>query len=163
MTAGERKLAQEALAKTERLADSLRSSVDRLRAMAPLSAETVRTASSQDKDLMDAFVHRYCKLQDLLGTQIFRAILILDLEDPPAAMMDLVNAVAKRGIVDDLAEWAELRRARNRLVHEYEDAPDRAARALQDALDKAAPLMLAVHDRAAAYLTRRLAQIENLP
>jgi hypothetical protein len=154
-------LALSAVQKTQRLADSLASALTRLRDRSPLTTAFVRDATDEDKDLMDAFVHRYGKLQDMLGAQLFRSVLLLDLEDPPASMMDLVNAVAKRGIVDDLAEWAELRKTRNRLVHEYEDAPERAAAALQHAIDVAAPMMLTVQERAASYITRRLSQRQS--
>lgn len=161
MTPAERAHICAVLTKTGKLADSLTSALERLRDHAPLTSAFVGGATEADKDLMDAFVHRYCKLQDMLGNQVFRSILIADLETPPAAMVDVVNAVAKRGVVDDLTEWDVLRKMRNRLVHEYEDAPERAARALQDAIATAAPLMLDIHARAVKYLMARLTEREG--
>lgn len=158
MSSSDEALALAAVQKTQRLADSLASALTRLGEESPLTAAFISSATPEDKDLMDAFVHRYGKLQDMLDAQLFRSILLIDLEDPPASMVDLVNAVAKRGIVDDLNEWSDLRKTRNRLVHEYEDAPDRAAAALQHAIDVAAPTMLAIQGRAASYVNRRLAE-----
>lgn len=72
-----------------------------------------------DLDQYEALTARFARLQDtLLGP--FRLIAILELEERKAERVrDLLNYMEKLGIIDSSDEWAEMRRLRNAIAHEY--------------------------------------------
>ncbi|MGH8573356.1 MAG: HepT-like ribonuclease domain-containing protein [Gammaproteobacteria bacterium] len=72
-----------------------------------------------DLDQYEALTARFARLQDtLLGP--FRLIAILELEERKAERVrDLLNYMEKLGIIDAADEWAEMRRLRNAIAHEY--------------------------------------------
>lgn len=72
-----------------------------------------------DLDHYEALTARFARLQDtLLGP--FRLIAILELEERKAERVrDLLSYMEKLGIIDSSDEWAEMRRLRNAIAHEY--------------------------------------------
>ena len=136
------------------LATSFAFSIRRISADAPFTADDVRMLGEEAKAQIDAFTLHFSKLQDLIGAKLFRSILILDLEDVPPAMLDVLAAMEKRGLIDDENSWRDLRDVRNDLSHNYRIDPAGVADNLNEAL-RQAPELLAILERVRAYLVRR--------
>ena len=67
---------------------------------------------------LDAFVSRFCRLQDTLGDKLLPVYLSLQLE-PTGTVLDNLNRAEKLGLISSVADWIEARSLRNSLVHEY--------------------------------------------
>ena len=67
---------------------------------------------------LDAFVSRFCRLQDTLGDKLLPVYLSLQLE-PIGTVLDNLNRAEKLGLIPSVADWIEARSLRNSLVHEY--------------------------------------------
>lgn len=75
----------------------------------------------QHEDLaerLDAFVSRFCRLQDTLGDKLLPAYLQSQLE-PTSTALDNLNRAEKLGLVPSVETWIEARNLRNSLIHEY--------------------------------------------
>lgn len=93
------------------------------------------------KEKLDAFSMRFGKLQDMLGDQIFRALLAIEKEDVQGmTMRTKLNLMEKMGIIDSAEQWEELRKIRNGLTHDYEENPEQAAAFLNIAVGRALEL-----------------------
>lgn len=78
-------------------------------------------AIEQNADLterLDAFVSRFCRLQDTLGDKLLPVYLRMQLE-PIGTVLDNLNRAEKLGLISSVADWIEARSLRNSLVHEY--------------------------------------------
>jgi hypothetical protein len=76
------------------------------------------------RQLTDQILFRFMKLQDTLGERLIPATLGMlaeTFEDWP--MRDRLDRLEKLGYVD-VESWLRWRELRNRLAHEYPDAPD---------------------------------------
>ena len=97
----------------------------------PMTSERA-VAMRGDADLSeraDAFVDRFGRLQDTLGDKLLPALLTA-LAERPGAAIDNLNRAERLGFVDSVDDWIEIRRLRNRMVHEYVRDADELARAL---------------------------------
>lgn len=148
--------ATEALAAARMVAQSLAEARDHLTSRRPLTGAALSKADFAEKAIIDAFTLRFSKLQDLIGRQLLRLVHLVELADPPDAIIDLVAAAERRGLFPDSADWAALRRARNGLTHDYPTDPARAAAALEFALDQT-PVLLDVNQRLTDYIAARIA------
>ena len=93
------------------------------------------------KEKLDAFSMRFGKLQDMLGDQIFRALLAIEKEDVQGmTMRTKLNLMEKMGIIGSAEQWEELRKIRNGLTHDYEENPEQAAAFLNIAVGRALEL-----------------------
>lgn len=91
--------------------------------------------------LIDQLLFRFTKLQDALGERLVPATLVQlaePFEDWP--MRDRLNRLEKLGYltVDDWLRWREVR---NRLAHEYPDAPERRLASLHAGVQAARELL----------------------
>lgn len=104
--------------------------LDSLKKLYPLTAKKLHTLSSADKDKLDVLAFRFAKLQDLLGTKIFReylAVLQYPVEDKN--FLELLKELDKEKILDiDL--WSEFRGVRNSISHDYPSEEDEKAEAI---------------------------------
>jgi hypothetical protein len=94
--------------------------------------------------LLDQILYRFSKLQDAAGERLVPATLAQlaeAYEDWP--MRDRLDRLERLGYLD-ATMWLEWRAARNRLAHEYPDAPQLRWAALGDALQAAQSLMVCV-------------------
>jgi hypothetical protein len=104
--------------------------------------------------LLDQILYRFMKLQDAMGERLLPATLAMLLEpfdDWP--MRDRLDRLERLGYLDTV-QWLDWRGVRNRLAHEYPDAPEMRWAALQDALAAARALLTCCE----AWLSR-LAQL----
>ncbi len=99
----------------------------------------------------DAFVARFGRLQDTLADKLLPALLDW-LAEPVAAAIDNLNRAERLGWIESVQTWTEVRRLRNRMIHEYVRDPSELAMALTAA--HAAVPMLAAAARAMATRVR---------
>ncbi|MDX8409994.1 MAG: hypothetical protein R8J84_08170 [Mariprofundales bacterium] len=89
--------------------------------------------------VMDSFVFRLIKVQDMMGERLFRALLVALAEDRDAmTMLDVLDRLEKLGLIPSAQQWLDYRNLRNVLTHEYpENSADRidALRAARLAFD----------------------------
>ena len=106
---------EESLIHINRLWDVLGS----LKALHPLSLENFHTLKLEDKDKLDVLAFRFAKLQDLLGTKIFREYLsVIQYPVEDKNYLDLLKELEKENILSiDL--WSEFRGVRNNISHDY--------------------------------------------
>lgn len=67
---------------------------------------------------LDAFVSRFCRLQDTLGDKLLPVYLSIQLE-AIGTVLDNLNRAEKLGLITSVADWIEARSLRNSLVHKY--------------------------------------------
>lgn len=97
--------------------------------------------SSLEKFAINALIFRFSKLQDLLGSKIFRSFLEFnkfDVEDK--SFLVLLKEIEKEGIVD-IDTWDEFRKIRNNIAHEYPGEEEEALEAVELLIKKSASLI----------------------
>jgi hypothetical protein len=101
--------------------------------------------------LSDQIIYRFMKLQDALGERLVPATLARLLETyEPWSMRDRLDRLEKLGFLEvDL--WLAWRDVRNRLAHEYPDAPELRHAAVLAAI-RAAGALIAAYDNWKARL-----------
>lgn len=86
----------------------------------PLDRERYQLLTDAQIGNIDQIVFRFTKLQDELGTNTFRYILVYlkeDILDKP--FRDILNKLERLRIIDSSDTWLALRELRNDLAHEY--------------------------------------------
>lgn len=90
-------------------------------------------AVEQNADLterLDAFVSRFCRLQDTLGDKLLPAYLSMQLE-PIGTVLDNLNRAEKLGLIASI----KARSLRNNLVHEYAEDVELLRQSILHALE----------------------------
>ncbi len=106
---------QEANVHIERLREILKE----IKKYYPLNLDTFLNFNLEEKNLFDAFVFRFAKLQDLIGAKIFRNFLeYSDFITKGKSFLEILREIEKEGIID-IDTWMELRKIRNFLSHDY--------------------------------------------
>jgi len=105
-------------------------------------------ANAEKLRLLDQLLFRFTKLQDAVGLRLVPATLAA-LSEPfeEWPMIDRLNRLEKLGFVN-VDDWLRWREIRNRLAHEYPDAPDIRFAAIETAV-------AAAHGLATAYRSWR--------
>ena len=93
--------------------------LDVLETLYPLDNTKMEAMSTENKDKLDVLAFRFSKLQDLLGTKIFREYLIV-LQYPVEGknFLELLKELEKEHIID-IDIWSEFRGVRNSISHDY--------------------------------------------
>ncbi len=91
---------------------------------------------------VEAFVSRFGRLQDTLGDKLLPRYLAA-LGERPLAFIDNLAKAERLGLINSADHWLELRRLRNRMIHEYVDDSKLLAEALQAGHRGVAELALA--------------------
>jgi hypothetical protein len=86
----------------------------------PLDRERYQNLDDAQIGNIDQLVFRFTKLQDELGTNTFRYLLISLQEDIlEKSFRDILNRLEQLKIIDSSDIWLALRELRNDLAHEY--------------------------------------------
>lgn len=119
----------------------LRDVLASLKELYPLTTEKFLSLSLADKDRLDALAFRFAKLQDLLGTKIFREYLtVLQYPVEDKNFLEILKELDKENIVDiDL--WSEFRGVRNAISHDYPLEDDDKVEAINYLIDHIEELM----------------------
>ncbi len=138
----ERALLGEIIAATERVADSLRLSVEEVSRFAPVAPDAVdRMPRSQQKDVLSLF-KSYEQLVDLLANRLVRAMLVLDGQNTAGwSARDAFRHMEARGSLEDAQRFMALVLLRNRLAHEYPMRAEKRAQRIDETLDFAGFLL----------------------
>jgi len=115
-----------------RAARNIQVSIRRTEELFPLSAEALNKLDDEALERLDAFRVRYAQFQDLLANKLFRSLLRLE-EESTGSMLDVLNAMEKRGIIVSFEDWKILRELRNTFMHDYPDQVELRAEALTHA------------------------------
>lgn len=72
--------------------------------------------------VIDSFIFRFIKVQDLMGNKLFREVLsILGEYESSMSMLDVLDRLEKLRLIDSAEQWMDYRNLRNLLTHEYPD------------------------------------------
>lgn len=94
----------------------------------PLSAASWQGLDDETVAGLDQLLFRYNKLQDAMGQRLFPAILALGGEwHDEETFIDKLNRLERLGAIPSAEQWNALRQIRNRMTHEYPDAPEQNA------------------------------------
>ena len=75
--------------------------------------------TEEDKDGFESLTAKFARLSDLIIKKAFRLLEVLDLEDKTETVRDLISNAEKKGLIEDEIMFLELRKFRNKIVHEY--------------------------------------------
>ncbi len=111
---------------TDRLLDVL----SILETLHPLDSEKLETITLENKDKLDVLAFRFSKLQDLLGTKIFREYLtVLQYPIEDKNFLELLKELDKEKIID-IDIWSEFRGIRNSISHDCPSGEDEKLEAI---------------------------------
>ncbi len=128
-----------------RTAKRLKSSLERLSTNFPLNEQTLVNADEDLFDKLDAFRVRFSDLQDCIGNKLFRGIIKLE-DENVFTMPDILNAIEKRDIFDNIQQWKTIREVRNSFSHDYPETEGEKIEALNLAYQTAPQLLLVVNN-----------------
>jgi hypothetical protein len=108
-----------------------------------LPIENYEKLPNLEKFAINALVFRFSKLQDLIGSKVFRTFLEFNKFDTQdKSFLELLKEIEKEGIID-IDSWDEFRKLRNSIAHEYPGEEDETVEALE-LLIKKTPLLIEV-------------------
>ncbi len=109
----------------------------KLAPMMPLTSERIEVFTETDIAFCDAFIMRFCMLQDIIGGKLFDVMILLMDKDPlHMTIIDKTNFLEKIEIIPTGKIWHELRKTINKLTHEYPNAPILSADAINKAFEQ---------------------------
>ena len=96
----------------------------------------VRMLDDFDKvKVIDSFIFRFIKIQDLMGNKLFREILgVLGEYQDSMSMLDVLDRLEQLELINRTEQWMNYRNLRNVLTHEYPDNREEVLEGIQIAL-----------------------------
>lgn len=86
----------------------------------PLTANKLSQVSPIELALFDQLIYRFSKLQDSMGTRLFKQLLQLLEEDTSGLpFLDILYKLEKLNLLESAKDWISLRQTRNIVSHEY--------------------------------------------
>jgi uncharacterized protein YutE (UPF0331/DUF86 family) len=71
------------------------------------------------QETLEALTARFARLEDILIKRVFRAVVAVELADAER-LLDVLDLMARLGLIESTEQWIELKELRNTIVHEYE-------------------------------------------
>lgn len=128
-------------------AGRIKMALDELRSLLPFDVQKIESLSKENLVMTDFLIHRFGKLQDLIGNKLINEFLILvDEYAPNLSMLDKIHKIERLEIIEDTELWKEMRGVRNHLTYEYPDHPEFTANDL-NLIVKLAPTLLSILDK----------------
>jgi hypothetical protein len=119
--------------------------LNQLSGQIPMGVDEWTRLDDQTVSHIDQLLFRYNKLQDAMGHRLFPAILMLGAEwQDEETFIDKLNRLEKLGALPSADLWNEIRVIRNRMTHEYPDAPAENADNLNKVLESISDLKKAL-------------------
>lgn len=131
LLAQKRRLLAEQLELGQRAADALEHTWSKVR------LERIGESDPELEETLEALTARFARLEDILIKRVFRAVVAVELADAER-VLDVLDLMARLGLIESTDQWIELKELRNTIVHEYEldDLP-----ALQRRVYQATPIL----------------------
>jgi hypothetical protein len=86
----------------------------------PLTEDNYNHISPIELALLDQLIYRFSKLQDSMGSRLFKQILeVLEEDISGIPFIDILYKMEKLNLLDDVKDWITLRQTRNTVSHEY--------------------------------------------
>jgi hypothetical protein len=86
----------------------------------PLTEFNFSQISAIELALFDQLIYRFSKLQDSMGTRLFKQLLeVLEEDISGLPFIDIVFKMEKLNLIDNAKDWIALRQTRNTVSHEY--------------------------------------------
>jgi hypothetical protein len=86
----------------------------------PLTEIKFRQITPIELALLDQLIYRFSKLQDSMGSRLFKQLLQMLEEDVSGLpFIDILYKLEKLNLLDDAKDWIALRQTRNTISHEY--------------------------------------------
>ena len=98
---------------------------DRRLFSSPLTLATIEQLENDEilSETVEAFVGRFCRLQDTLGDKLLPQLLIY-LGERPTVVIDNLDKAERLGWITSTDTWLETRQLRNQMIHEYIENPN---------------------------------------
>ena len=86
----------------------------------PLTETNFGQISQMEMALFDQLIYRFSKLQDSMGTRLFKQLLeSLEEDFSGLPFIDILNKMEKLNLLENAKDWVKLRQTRNNVSHEY--------------------------------------------
>nr|WP_320119047.1 hypothetical protein [uncultured Marinifilum sp.] len=100
----------------------------------PISIHTLD--DDESRTLIDAFIYRFSKIQDMMGQKLFPVFMDFIQEDARRMpFIDILNLLEKLDLIPDAETWLSFRTLRNNLSHEYPDNEEEIIEGIEKALE----------------------------
>jgi len=82
-----------------------------------------KVTGAEHQRVVNSFLFNYIKIQDKIGSKLFRMVLqhLREDESETMTMLDILNRLEKLRIIEDVETWDKLREIRSAIAHEYPD------------------------------------------
>jgi len=112
----------------------------------PLTTDGLRSATKLQRVAMEVLLFRFAKLQDLMGSKLFRAYLeAMGFVTEEKSFFELLKELENEGILN-VDVWAYLREVRNTIAHEYPEEEEKRVEELGLLLE-AVPRLFEILDK----------------
>lgn len=109
----------------------------KIRIILPLDENKYENLNDDEVEHIDQYLFRFAKLQDAMGTKLFKYILMfLDEHVEGMPFVDVLNRMEKLSLLEDANIWRKLRDIRNELSHQYDDDAEEMAIILNHIFEK---------------------------
>ncbi len=93
---------------------------DNVKKYFPLSESGFGQITQLEMALFDQLIYRFSKLQDSMGTRLFKQLLEALEEDVTGLpFIDILYKLEKLYLLESAKDWVKLRQTRNTIAHEY--------------------------------------------
>ncbi len=117
-----------------------------------LPIKDYKELDSLEKFALNALIFRFSKLQDLIGSKIFRNYLEFSGYDTSdKSFFEILKEIEKEGITD-IDTWDELRKFRNQIAHEYPEEEDEVIESINLFIHKSKELISIANKLEEKYL-----------
>lgn len=107
-----------------------------------LPVKSYEQLNNLEKFALNTLIFRFSKLQDLIGSKIFRNYLEFSgFDTSEKSFFDILKEIEKEGIVD-IDTWDELRKYRNQIAHEYPEEEDEVLESINLFIKKSEKLII---------------------
>ncbi len=111
---------QESLQECDKHVNYINEAYSKLTSIFPVTEKNYNKITSDDVMALDQLIYRFTKLQDKIGTSLIKTIcILLEGDNDQRTFIDNLNILEKHNLLDNKAQWDELREMRNTLTHDY--------------------------------------------